>query len=283
MALAAAVSFGIVAGHAVSATPPPAERAVAESDWRTPDPQNVLVITTNKGVIYAELAPELAPAHVERVKQLTRQGFYDGLSFFRVIENFMDQTGDPQNTGGGGSTLANLGPEFVFRRGSDSPFALAARIEGAETGFIHSMPVVSQALDLGLLTADHRVKAYGAFCKGVLGMARASEPDSANSQFFLMRADHRALDGQYTPFGRVIAGQDVVDAIKTGEPVEAPQDRMLSVKLLVDLPAATRPRVRVVDPSSAWFQARVARSVASQPNAFTPCDIDFPNQVTPGK
>src|ERR1700679_1713933 len=93
--------------------------APTDADWRTPDPQNVLVIDTNKGRIFVELSPVAAPLAVARVRELTRDGVYDGRAFFRVLDNFMDQTGDPLDSGVGQSSLPNIAPEFMFRRGSD--------------------------------------------------------------------------------------------------------------------------------------------------------------------
>ena len=164
------------------------------ADWRTPDPQNVMVIDTNKGRIIVEMEPRVAPKTVAQIRQLAHEKFYDGRSFFRVIDNFMDQTGDPGDTGAGGSTKPNVPPEFTFRRGSDSPMVMLYKNGGQEQGFIGVMPVVSQTLDLALLTADNRVSAYGEFCPGVAGMARSDAPDSGNSQFYLMRAAAPALD-----------------------------------------------------------------------------------------
>jgi peptidylprolyl isomerase len=258
---------------------PPAPAAPGEADWRTPDPQNVLVLDTNKGRIFVEMAPQIAPAHVARIKELTRKGFYDGLSFFRVIDEFMAQTGDPQNNGTGSSTLPGLAPEFTFRRGSDLPFALAERDEGKDNGFIGVMPVVSQPIDLAAMTADNRVRAYGTFCPGVAGMARAGPPDSANSQFFLMRGIQHALDQQYTAWGRVIAGEDVVRAIKVGEPPEAPADKVTSAHILADMPGASRPRVRVVDTQGPWFRAYLAHLLAEKGLAFTLCDVELPSDT----
>ena len=267
--LAAGLLFGaalITVGAAVAKPkpkpppPPAAPAAPTDADMRTPDPQNLLIIETSKGRVLVELNDLAAPAAVARVRELTRQGVYNGRSFFRVIDNFMDQTGDPLDSGVGQSSLPNLPPEFTFKRGADTPFAFVDRQGGMEEGVVGSLPVVSQTMDLGLLTADHKVQAWGVFCAGVLGIARSDDPGSGNSQFFLMRtnanaADHatHALDRIYTPFGRVIAGQDVVDAIKVGEPVEAPQDKMLSVKVVADLPQDQRPKVRIVDANSAWF------------------------------
>ncbi len=271
---------------APAAAPPPPPAAPTDADWRTPDPKDLLVIETNRGRILVELNDVVAPQSAERVRTLARQGVYDGRAFFRVIDNFMDQTGDPLDSGVGQSSLPNLQPEFTFRRAPETPFALAQRYGGAEQGFIGSMPVVSQTMDLGLLTADHKVEGYGTYCAGVLGLARNDDPASANSQFFIMRTntqslDHgsHALDKKYAAFGRVLAGQDVVDVIKTGEPVAAPQDKMVSVKVLADMPEASRPKVRVIDPASAWARAMMTRSAAAKGFDFSVCDIKLPVDV----
>jgi peptidylprolyl isomerase len=275
------------AGSVAMAKPKPAPVAAlgepTDADFRPADPQNTLVIQTNKGQIIVELQPLAAPNTVARVLQLARQGVYDGRSFFRVIDNFMDQTGDPLDSGVGASSLPNVGPEFNFKRGADTPFVMLAKQGGQEQGFIGSLPVISQTMDLALLTLDHKVQAWGSYCPGVLGFARSEDPNSGNSQFFLMRTDGQtgdhgthALDQKYTAFGRVIAGQDVVDAIKTGEPVAAPQDRMLVVKVLADLPDAQRPKVRVIDAASAWMKAEVAQEQADNPGEFTVCDVRTP-------
>jgi peptidylprolyl isomerase len=177
-------------------------------------------------------------------------------------------------------------PEFTFKRGPASPFVLVDRAGAAEEGFVGALPVFSQPIALGTLTVDHTVQAWGTFCPGVIGMARGDDPASANSQFFFMRtnansADHanHALDKLYTAVGRVIAGQDVVDAIKTGEPVAAPQDKMLSVKVVADMPEATRPKVRVVTADSPWARAEIARQQAALAPDFTVCSVKLPVEV----
>lgn len=133
-----------------------------------PDPENVLVMELKDGIVKIEMLPDLAPQHVERIKTLTRQGFYDGIVFHRVMEGFMAQTGDPTGTGRGGSDLPDLPAEF-----SAEPFE-----------------------------------------RGVIGMARTQDPNSANSQFFITFAPARFLDRQYTVWGRVIEGMEHVDLIK---------------------------------------------------------------------
>ena len=207
-----------------------------------------------------------------RIQALARQHFYDGLTFFRVIDDFMDQTGDPKNTGEGGSTLPNLEPEFTFRRGVDG-FAVVAQPAGGEDGYVGALPVHSQSSALASLTKDAKVTAWGAFCPGVLGMARDSDPASGNSQFFFMRGAYPSLEKRYTAFGRVLVGQDVVLAVKTGEPVADPQDRMTRVRLASDLPPAERVTVSREDPTSATFAAEVARVRAQKGADFSVCDV----------
>ena len=274
LATAAAAAPKKTAASAPVATP----AGPGPADWRTPDPNDLLVIDTNKGRILVELVPEVAPLSAARMRDLAHEHFYDGLRFFRVIDNFMDQTGDPQNTGIGGSDKPNVAAEFTFKRGVETPFVLVDDQQVAENGFIKSLPVTSQSMQLAAMTTDHTVRASAYYCPGVAGLARDDNPDSNNSQFFLMRASHHNLEKRYTAFGRVIAGQDVVRAIKTGEPVEAPQDRMERVRLLADLPAAERPKVRVIDPKSAWFKAEVARVKRASPNEYM-CDVELPVEV----
>lgn len=262
------------------APPPPAgPPPPGPNDWRTPDPNNLLVIDTSKGRIIAELSPTLAPGHVARIQELARRHFYDGQEFFRVIDGFMDQTGDPKNDGTGGSDLPNLKAEFMYRRGPTDDFASAGAVLQSEAGYIGSMPVWSQLSLMAPLTADGKVNTWAAFCPGVLGAARSGDPDSANSQFFLMRDAYPTLEKTYTGFGRVLVGQNVVKQIKVGEPVAPPRDTLTTVRLASDMPEAERPKIRVVDSKSAWFKARLAETYADRGLVFTPCAVDLPVEV----
>ena len=154
------------------------------------DPENTLIVETTKGRVVIAMRPDLAPGHVAHIKNLVREGFYDGIVFHRVIEGFMAQTGCPKGTGTGGSDYPNLKAEF---------------------------------------NAEPHVR-------GVCSMARASSPDSANSQFFICFDDASFLDRQYTVWGKVIEGMENVDKIKRGEPVQSP-DKMTSVKVAADVKA----------------------------------------------
>ncbi len=151
------------------------------------------------GIVIVDLLPEVAPAHVEQITALAEAGVYDNVVFHRVIDGFMAQTGDVRFGKAGGDTrMAGTG-------GSDRP-------------------------DLPAEFSDVP------FDRGVLGMARAQDPNSANSQFFIMFEEGHFLNGQYTVFGRVISGMDVVDGIRKGAQaangaVENP-DVMTSVRVL---------------------------------------------------
>src|SRR5690606_10691221 len=253
--IAAAVVLA-TAPAAAQDTPPAPEPAAApsESDWRAVAPENLLVIDTNQGRILVEMSPLAAPGHVERMRLLARNGFFDGIVWHRVIDWFMAQTGDPLGTGEGQSAYPDLTGEFTFRRGPDMPFTPVADPMGAPVGFLGSLPIQTQPDELMGRTGDGMVHAWGVYCPGVAGMARDDDPDSANSQFFLMRQAYPSLDKRYTAWGRVISGLDVVRAIKTGvEPsgaVAAPQDVMTTVRVAADIPAAERPVARVLDTAS---------------------------------
>jgi peptidylprolyl isomerase len=266
-----------VAATAVRAADAPLTPSAA--DWRAVDAADTLVIETNKGVIYVELTPAVAPAASERLKKLARAHFYDGLSFFRVVDDFMDQTGDPKNDGTGQSNEPNLPAEFVFRMGPKDGFSAFDHAGGVEEGFIGAMPVISQPAAMGALTNDGKVEAFGLFCTGVVGIARNSDPDSGNSQFFLMRQANQRLDRDYTPIGRVVMGQNVVRAIKAGEPVEPPRDTMIRVSVLGDAPEAQRPKIRVIDTRSAYFRALASRTHASLGDRFTPCAVEVAGEA----
>jgi len=157
----------------------------------SPDPENTLILELKTGRVTIALRPDLAPKHVERVKQLAREGFYDGLTFHRVIDGFMAQTGDPTGTGTGGS---------------------------------------GQKLRAEFSSARH--------VRGTVSMARAQNVNSADSQFFICFAPAPHLDGQYTVWGQVTEGMELVDRIKKGRGssgmVDDP-DRIVTMRVAADV------------------------------------------------
>jgi peptidylprolyl isomerase len=166
------------------------------------DPENTLVIALKDGAVVIEMLPDVAPKHVEQIKALARAGEYDNVAFHRVIDGFMAQTGDVAH--------GDMEDDFNIRR--------------AGTGASAKPDLPAEFSKLP-------------FDRGVCGMARSQNPNSGNSQFFIMFDDGHFLNGQYTVWGRVIAGMEHVDALTRGEPPAAP-DRMHAVRVAADVEAA---------------------------------------------
>jgi len=282
----AAASVLMLAGTAWAQEAAPAAPAAAPvvpaSEWRAVPAENLLVIDTDKGRILVEMAPEAAPGHVERIRLLARRGFYDGIVWHRVIDQFMAQTGDPLGTGEGQSPYPDLKAEFTFRRDGQAPFTAVAAPAGAVLGFLHSLPVQTQPDTFMATTGDQKVHAWGLYCPGVAGMARDDAPDSANSQFFLMRQPYPSLDKRYTIWGRVVSGLDVVRALKASpnpDGIVTDPDRMTRVRVASDLHEAERPTVRVLDTASPRFRTLADAARRAKGADFSVCDVDLPVQV----
>jgi cyclophilin family peptidyl-prolyl cis-trans isomerase len=171
---------------------------------RAADPDNTMIVTLKDGDVTIALRPDLAPKHVAQIKKLVREGEYDNVAFHRVIDGFMAQTGDVKY----GDMKKGFDANLVGTGGSELPDVPAE-----------------------FTTKEH-------FVRGVVGMARSSDPNSANSQFFIMFGKAPSLDGQYTIVGKVESGMDHVDAIKRGDEaqngvVDDP-DRMIKVRIAGD-------------------------------------------------
>lgn len=166
------------------------------------EPENTMVITLKDGDVTVALRPDLAPQHVERIKALVRDGAYDNVAFHRVINGFMAQTGDVQ--------FADMEDGYDPAR--------------AGTG----------GSDLPDLPAEFSSQPYE---RGVVGMARTQDPNSANSQFFIMFGPAPSLNNQYTVVGEVESGMEHVDAIKKGDGANgevSDPDRMIKVRIAAD-------------------------------------------------
>ena len=288
-ALAAALIASSANAQDVGGPPPPPPAAVQEAapavaEWRTVPAENLMVIDTTRGRILVELTPEVAPGHVERIKLLARRGFYDGVTWHRVIDWFMAQTGDPLGNGEGQSPYPDLAAEFTFRRDMSMPFAPVAEPTGARVGFLRSLPVQTQPDAAFALTGDGKVHGWGLYCPGVVGMARDEGNDTANSQFFIMRQAYPALDKRYTIWGMTVAGLDVVRSLKVGDGdngmVTAEPDRLTRMRVAADIPAAERPLVQVLATDSPRFRAAVEQARSARGADFSVCDVTLPVQVT---
>jgi peptidylprolyl isomerase len=157
------------------------------------DPENTLIVETSKGRVTIEMRPDLAPGHVSRIKELARQGFYDGVKFHRVIDGFMAQTGDP-NSKTGSSSMWGTGGSGKKLKAEFSP--------------------------------EKHVR-------GTVSMARANDPNSGDSQFFICFDEAPHLNRQYTVWGRVTEGMDKIDTITKGEPPKSP-DTIVSMRVAAD-------------------------------------------------
>ncbi|ESZ56760.1 peptidyl-prolyl cis-trans isomerase [Mesorhizobium sp. L103C120A0] len=168
------------------------------------EPENTMVITLKNGDVTVALRPDLAPKHVAQIKKLVREGAYNDVAFHRVINGFMAQTGDVKF----GNMKKGFSPEAVGTGGSDLP-----------------------DLPAEFSQSEH-------FKRGTLGMARSQDPNSANSQFFIMFAPAPNLDGQYTIVGNVVSGMELVDKIKKGNEADngtvSEPDRMIKVRIAAD-------------------------------------------------
>jgi peptidylprolyl isomerase len=223
------------------------------------------------------MAPAIAPRAVERVKLLAREHVYDGLQFHRVLDGFVAQTGNPNNRDGGVSAHPDLAPEFQFRLPASAVNLLVSRSDGQE-GFVGATPVVTVGPGEAARATDGRLRGWGAYCPGVAGMGRQADPGTANSEIFFMRAPARRLDHEYTVWGRVVRGLEVVRAVAVGEPPKVP-DLMLKVRVAADLPAADQPRIEVMDTAGPAFKARVAALKRSMGAAFSICDVELPTRA----
>jgi peptidylprolyl isomerase len=273
MLTAVVLACGLVGGLDAASAQTPDPR-----NWRALDAEETLYIDTVHGRIVIELYPEVAPRHVDRIKTLARAGFYDGITFHRVVADFMAQTGDPLGTGEGASSLPDLQEEFMFRRGPDMPFVQAAEQNRARLGFYKTLPIESQPDAQMAVTADGRVSANAIHCQGVVSMARADNPNSANSQFFIMRAPNTALDKRYTIFGRVVWGMEAVMRFAPGNPPPNP-DRMLAVRVAADLPESERAPIFVLRTDGPQFRDLIDETRRDRRADFSVCDVQIPARV----
>jgi peptidylprolyl isomerase len=167
------------------------------------DPDNTMIITLKDGDVTIALRPDLAPKHVAQIKKLVREEAYDHVAFHRVIAGFMAQTGDVKY----GNTKKGYDAQLVGTGGSDLPD----------------------------LPAEFSKEPY---VRGTVGMARSQDPNSANSQFFIMFAPAPSLEGDYTVIGNVESGMEFVDKIKKGDPAQngavANPDSMIKVRIASD-------------------------------------------------
>lgn len=226
-----------------------------EAAWRQTDPDNTAILQLDDGLVVIELNPAFAPETVEQFKQLSRQGFYDGQSFYRVIDGFVAQGGDGSDLG-----VANAEPTInaEFERDWSDQLAFVSGqkpdLFAPETGFIDGFPVARDT-ESGKVWLTH--------CPGTVAMARLDDPDSSSTDFYIVIGQApRYLDRNLSIFGRVVYGMEIVQRLRrglssNGGVIDDAKERsaIRSVRIAADILADERPKVDVINTNSEEFQS----------------------------
>jgi peptidylprolyl isomerase len=251
--------------------------ATTPEDWRALDPENTLYIETERGRVVVALSTGLAQNHVAWVKTLAREKFYDGLTFYRVIEGFVAQGGDPFLTRGERDNIADefdeaVGKDFAFYRMNDKD-GYAGR-----AGFLDTLPV-------GYDKKEKR--AWHLHCTGAIALGRENGRNSASTEFYVALQPQRYLDRNLSVFGRVVAGMEHLQALKRIEPPQNPHDdlgdKIVSIRVAADMPEAERTNLEILRSDrpvfDAYVEARRNRSDAFfyfRPDYVDVCQLPVP-------
>jgi len=254
----------------------------AHAENRLTDPENTVTLELDDGIVVIELNPTFAPATSSQFKRLVRDGFYDGLGFYRVIDGFVAQGGDGSDMSEDENAEPTVEAEFDRDWQDELPFVSVQKADlfALETGFIDGFPA-GRDLEAG--------KTWLAHCPGIVGMARGNEADSGSTDFYIVIGQApRYLDRNITLFGRVVYGMDTVQRIRRGPPAEggmisdpANSTIIRSARVLADVPDDGRLAVVVPDTNSdefkAMFEARRHRTsewfLSTPPAVLDVCQV----------
>lgn len=287
-----AVGFAFAIAQPSATQPLEGKRSSAEiiadaspSDWRTLDPENLLYIDLKRGRIVVELSAHFTPAHVAQVKTLAKQGFYDGLNFYRVIDGFVAQGGDLFEGRDIGDAAAALPPEFSQPLTKAMGFSPMASPDGyaAKVGFVDSLPVGVDE------TGKHTWLLH---CTGAFAFGRNNEPDTASTEFYITLQPQRYLDRNLTVAGRVVKGMEHLQALRRVSPAESPDgdlgETILSIRIAADIPESDRKELQILDSSTEVFadyvEARRNRPEAFfvyRPDHINICQLPMPVRTKP--
>lgn len=235
------------------------------SEWRTVEPENLVLITTRYGVTAIELNTDYAPRHAARMRELVRAEFYDGERFYRVIDGFVAQAGVREDEGAAGWAPLKNENDRPWGEGRYTPLE-NPDLFAYEVG--HSADSFPMARDIGI------GREWLLHCAGAMAMARDNDPNSARTEFYIVLGAQRYLDRNLTVFGRVIHGMEHIQKLERGDAeieggeIQPPAsaDEMISVRIAADLPAATRPVFEVLRAGSEAFEAaKTAKRVRDEP------------------
>jgi peptidylprolyl isomerase len=247
-----------------------------DSEWRKPDPENLLVMRLPSGRLVMELAPTYAPLHVANIKTLVREGYFDGLAIVRVQDDFVAQWDDPEADDGGdrtrirslGSARATLPPEFTRSIAASLPWVKLpdGDVYAPEVGFSDDFPAARDPATR---------ETWLVHCYGTLAISRDNPPDSGNGSglYAVIGQPPRRLDRNLTIVGRIVEGMDKLSAIPRGHgPLGFyvhPNERtpILDVRVAADLPPAQRPNIEILRSASPTFK-RLLEAARTRHDAF---------------
>lgn len=238
--------------------------AAAPEDWREIPAEEMIVIDLERGRVYVALSPALAPKHVAQVKKLAREGFYDGLSFYRVIDGFVAQGGDPFSERKTKTSNKPLKAEFEGPLAKGYAFTALKDADGfaPASGLVAGLPA---GHDAGAGTAWHL------HCAGAFAFGREDGRDTASTEFYIALQPQRYLDRNMSVFGRVIAGMEHVQSLRRVQPPENKTDdlgeKIVSIRVAADIPPSERETFEILDDTRPVF-AEYAEARRNRPEAF---------------
>jgi peptidylprolyl isomerase len=247
------------------------------ANWRKVDPENILMLTIKRQDVLIELRPDFAPNHVAQVKKIARDGNYNMLPFHRVIDDFMAQGGEVSAIYMLSTPYPAIKAEFTFQRDPAKQKVEWLDNGSQPTGLLDGFVVTGQPDAAGALMADKSVTTWAKHCPGITSMARTDQPNSADTQFFLMRQTRNQLDANYTIWGRALTGLDVIRGIKAGPdstdgrlpPAEA--DKLSKAQIVADIAEYKRPTVYVQRIDGPAYAEALANARAG--GAQSACDL----------
>ncbi|MEM8771199.1 MAG: peptidylprolyl isomerase [Pseudomonadota bacterium] len=264
--LAGSALTGSVLADALEGKPSGAEilQNAGADAWRALDQEDLLYIELDRGLVIIELSPSLARAHGAQMRALAREGFYDGLSFYRVIEGFVAQGGDLLETREINAAAESLADEFDEPMRDEMIFTPLKDTDGyaAAVGFVDSHPV-------GVDGARERI--WKLHCTGAVAMARGNEKDTGGTEFYVALQPQRYLDRNLSVFGRVVQGMEHLQALRRVAPALSEEDDLgetiLTMRVGADLPEQEQVALEVLRSDTDVFNAYV-EARRNRPEAF---------------